>query len=255
MLIQRAIFIFICMTVAVSSQSSDTGEQIRNLVCSNNECTPADNSSASHLSSYLGCIVHYNSEFAYRSCNFSVPLNVQSYPFCALRENEVFCSEILNAESEIPSACSDTSMCTSECRAALQNKFGCCLNFDFVQLYRTNPAYRISRELATIWEMCAFDVSDTCQLAIPRLSESLPTTKCPESDRFIGIGQFTFEGICKNHLGFTQQFVDEAYRSTCSQSKLLGLNTYFYCENSEDLGYCRGIRNSTFSDLITTQCG
>ena len=240
------------MTVAVSSQSSDTGERISNLLCSNNECTPADNSSASHLSSYWGCIINYDSEFAYRSCNFeSVPESLQSYRFCALRENGVFCSEVLNVESEIPSACRDTSMCTSECRAALQSKYGCCLNIDFLQLFQTYtssiPSYQVSRELKTIWEICKFEISETCQLAIPRLSESLPTTKCPESD-----SQYTLDGICKNHLGYTQELVDEAFGSTCSQSKLLGLQPYFYCENSEDLGYCIFIRlNSTLINLFT----
>ena len=96
--------------------------------------------------------------------------------------------------------------------------------------------------------MCAFDVSGPYQLAIPRLSASLPTTKCPESNRFIANGLFTYEieGMCKNHVGFSQEFVDVAFRSACSQSKHWGLYSYFYCENSDDLGYCiLLLRNST----------
>ena len=241
--------IFVCLAAsAVSSQSNSAIESINinHLICNDDVCTTADNSTASYLFSYLVCIGQYNTEYSDRRCNFT-NLPRRSYRSCALKEVGVFCTEILNRDSQVPPACDlSVSTCTSDCRAALLAEFGCCLSIDFSS---TDSVGQIHPELVRLWSLCAFDVSESCQLAIPQLPESVPIAQCENRGSSI---PYIFEGMCETNVRYTREFVNKAVGNTCSNLKLLALQPFFYCEDSDNLGYCALVQDPMFGSLSSS---
>ena len=221
---------FFSLVVTVSSQ----GNNPVGMVCGDNECTTETTAlnPQNPLYAYLICNQYSSQEYSYRQCNYSAS-SITSYLSCAQKEESgSFCSQIINSVSEIPLACDSNETCTSDCRAALQAKYGCCLNLDFT-LLRSSLALHINPELMKLWELCAFNISNSCQLAIPQLPETVPTTQCNDRDTKL------FEGICDWNVNYTRMLFSRAVNSPCFYTRLVYglLSTYLYCEYN-NVGYC-----------------
>ena len=185
--------------------------------------------------------MEYNTEFAHRQCN--VTTTPSSYPFCSLKEDGVFCSETLDPSSTvIPPACVNVSSCRSDCRTALLERFGCCLNMQLTEY----PQFENFPELLRLQELCAFDVSYSCSLAIPEIPETVPVVQCTDQSIF---NSFISDGLCKTNLGYTQDLVNKAIDNTCLELRMrYGLIPYLFCENDGEQ-YCSEMRRRDTSGL------
>ena len=207
--------IFLSLAVAVSSQSNGVLEAVNHLICGENQCPSVDNSTAvstkiDHLAALTQCVVEYNTEFSHRRCNLTS--TGSSYPFCSLKEDGVFCSEILDPSSiVIPPTCVNISLCRSDCRTALLESFGCCLNMQLIEY----PPFENFPELLRLQELCAFDVSYSCSLAIPEIPETFPVVQC--TDQSI-VNAFILEGLCKItlRLWLTKLLITLALNQECN---------------------------------------
>ena len=238
--------VFLSLAVAASCQSNSIAEAVSHLICGDNQCPFADNSTAAslridHLNALTICVFEYNTELSLRRCNLTS--SRRSYPFCSLKEEGVFCTEIFAPNSiVIPPACVNVSLCTSDCRAALVQRYGCCLNMQLTE----NVQLEDYPELLRLWELCTFDVSYSCPLAIPELPETIPIVQCLGQSM---INEFTSEGICKTNLGYTQDLVNQAVVNTCFESRLrFGLIPYLICELN-GMEYCSQLRRHDTTGL------
>ena len=119
--------ILLSLIIAVSLQSTGAGDAVKSLIClSDKSCNTTESSSEymAHLSARWECIRHHGLNFAEKRCNRTTGPLVESYLFCAQKEESlVLCPEIFtNTLTELPPACVSVSTCTNDCRAALVDK-------------------------------------------------------------------------------------------------------------------------------------
>ena len=247
--------IFLSLIVTVSFLNTGSGDVIKSLICrSDRNCSNTTESSSEYrtqLSKRLTCINHHSLTFAYRRCNNTVGSFIRSDQLCAQKEgSDSLCSEIFanTLFTKAPSVCDSVSVCTNDCRAALVDKYGCCLNSD-LDWY---SYHSISYQLVELWKLCAFEITHSCPLTIPQLPETLPIDKC--SDRSSSILQFITEGLCEISLNYTQELVNLSSDNTCLNVQDIRLKyslvPFLNCEHNGEK-YCRILLKQETSDLLS----
>ena len=220
---------------------------INGLVCSDPLCTQADrDSSLVNASSFINCIDSRNRDYANTHCG----TQATEVFFCSKKEEGKFCSELINLNTEIPSACS-SSNCTTDCEAALMERFGCCIHLNFSPNH-----YNIPNRLMELQGLCDFSSHDTCQLALPPLSAPVPQHKfvCPVDNR-LSYSNFTdinHDLYCEIFRSNTQQMIDMALATSCSRAG--GIYYYILCDRSLRDEWCTSLFNNTIVNQVQRQC-
>ena len=239
------VFLLTLYVGAIVPQIGGTIVDLDGLVCSDRQCTPADNSSVPRIEAYIQCVKSHHRDFFSQQCYYQQP---DEYRFsCALKEDGTFCSELINYDTEIPPACNRTSNCTRACRAALVAKFGCCIHLNVSQ--RFSPGLGTNLELQKLQEMCTFDVTSTCQLAIPEPPSVAPVAQI-ECSSFSANNDSLF---CENFPSYTQEIVNMLTGNGCSSLKSSGIGYYTLCDRNSSQEYCYLDYVRTLSNL-TQDC-
>ena len=206
------------------------------LVCSNPPCNQADRNSSlaneNHVRGFIGCIGSRNGDYANTQCGTPTTNHIF---YCSENEDGKFCSELINFNIEIPSACSSRSNCTTECKAVLMERFGCCIHLNFSRHILTFQHIRLSYRLLELQEQCDIPTSDTvtCQLALTPPSDAITQHEfeCPD-DYSNSIIDY-INTYCEIFPEDTQQIVDMSVEDNCSTFlKVIGIYYYIHCDRT-----------------------
>ena len=245
LMMNSLVFLLTFYVAAIVPQIGGTIVDLDGLVCSDRQCTPADNSSVPRILAYIKCVVGHHTDFLSQQCNYQ---HQDEYRFpCALKEDGTFCSELINYHTEIPPACNEVSTCTHDCKAALIAKFGCCIHLNAPQ--RFSPGRGTNPELQKLQKKCTFDVTSTCQLAIPEPPSVVPVAQieCPS------FSAYSESLLCENFPSYTQEIVNMLTGNGCSSLKSAGIGYYAFCDQSSGQEYCYLDYVPTLSNL-TQDC-
>ena len=225
---------------------------LNGLVCSNLPCNQADRNSSlaneKYVSAFINCIDFRNRDYANTQCGSQTTDHVF---FCSMKEDNRYCSELINYYTEIPSACSSRSNCTTECKAVLMERFGCCIHFNFS---RSRPFHYIPFRLLELQELCGIPISDTCQLALSN-AVSQHEFDCPVNNYWT-LSNILYNLYCEVFPEDTQQIIDMSLAANCSTLKATGIRYYISCDRTGE-ERCFNLVNTTFINqfyLFQRQC-
>ena len=227
--------IFLCIAITIPLISGVV-VNLDSLVCSNPPCNQADRNSSltneKYVSAFDDCIHFRSSDYAKIQCGTPTTKHVF---FCSKNEDDKFCPELINFYTEIPSACSNMLNCTTECKAVLMERFGCCIHLNFSRYVIQSLSYSISYQLMELQELCDITTSDTqCQLALTPPSDAITQHEFDCSVNYYLYWWNRIKLTCEIFPEDTQQIVDTALATTCSTLKATGIRYYAYCDRTRD---------------------